>query len=60
MAGITLLLTLTLIALLETGVGEAHEALLINVTDTTSALTKSEVVNTALFVPTLIPFFFHW
>ena len=46
-------------ALLVADVVIAHEALLVIATVTTSPLTIEEIVNVALFVPTLEPFIFH-
>ena len=59
MPGITLLVTLMVIALLLTGVADAQAALLTIVAVITSPDTRSAIINCALLVPTFIPFFFH-
>src|SRR5207249_1616747 len=55
-----LLFTTIVILLLVTVTGDAHVALEVRTTDTTSPFAKAVVVNVALLVPAFVPFTVHW
>ncbi len=57
--GVTLLLTVIVMVLLVALDGEAHAALLVITTETTSLLASELLANVLLLVPALIPFTFH-
>ena len=59
MLGVTLLFTVIVTALLVAVVGDAHEALLVITTVTTSLFAKVLVAKVLLLVPAFTPFTFH-
>lgn len=60
MAGVTLAFTIIVILLLVADGVDKHVALLVNTQVIISLLFNVDKVNVGLFVPTFVPFIFHW